>query len=345
MADTAIIGWDIGGAHLKAARLDSAGRVEGAIQVPCPLWQGLAQLDTAIHAAHSLVGDAPVHAVTMTGEMVDLFPNRAEGIRRLVAAVQDRFGRVSILFYAGAEGFVEGAAAASAHLASANWRATAELVASRIQTAILVDIGSTTTDLVPVDDGRVAARAQDDAGRLVTGELLYTGVVRTPLMAVARRVPFEGEWIPLMAEHFATMADVHRLTGRLPDGADQHRAADGGEKTAEASARRLARMVGRDLESASLASWRQLAEWFARTQARQIEDACDRVLSRTGLSAAAPIVSAGTGRFLLPEIAATRGRRCLEFSSLFPAGDAPAERISDCAPAVAVAALAWAQSR
>jgi probable H4MPT-linked C1 transfer pathway protein len=148
-----------------------------------------------------------------------------------------------------------------------------------------------------------------------------------------------------MAEYFATMADVYRLTGQLPAGADQHPAADGGEKTPEASARRLARMLGRDLESAPLLAWRQLAEWFARVHVRQIEDACDRVLSRSGLSAEAAIVSAGTGRFLLPELAAARRRPCLEFSAFFPGSLAPPERISDCAPAVAVAALAQGQLR
>ena len=347
MTDKAVIGWDLGGAHLKAARLGGTGGVEQVVQVPCPLWQGLEHLDAAIATTRALVGDAPVHAVTMTGEMVDLFPSRVEGVRRLVDTVRERIGGAAILFYAGPEGFLEGTAAAAAggHLASANWRATAEFVASRIDAAIVIDIGSTTTDLVPVQAGRVLTRAGDDAGRLVAGELVYTGVVRTPLMAVTPRVPFEGEWVPLMAECFATIADVYRLTGQLPAGADQHPAADGGEKTPEASARRLARMLGRDLESAPLPAWRQLAEWFARVHVRQIEDACDRVLSRSGLSAEASIVSAGAGRFLLPEIAVARRRHCLEFSTLFPGSVAPPERISDCAPAVAVAALARGQLR
>ena len=342
MTDEPIIGWDVGGAHLKAARVNPAGEVERVVQVPCPLWQGLAHFDTAVDTARLTVGDAALHALTMTGEMVDLFPNREEGVRQLIAAVRRRFGDVSVRFYAGTEGFLADPAAAASgeSLASANWRATADLIAACMETALLVDIGSTTTDLVVVSAGRVVARGRDDTTRLVAGELLYTGAVRTPLMAVASRVPFAGEWVPLMAEHFATTADVYRLTGQLPEGADQHPAADGGEKTPAASARRLARMLGRDVESAAPQGWRQLAEWFARTQARQIEDACDRVWSRADVPADAPIVSAGVGRFLLPEIAAARHRRCLEFADLFPGSPASRERISDCAPAVAVAALA-----
>jgi probable H4MPT-linked C1 transfer pathway protein len=340
--DKSIIGWDVGGAHLKAARLGPAGEVERVVQVPCPLWQGLVPLDAAVETARLAVGDAPVHALTMTGEMVDFFPDREEGVRQLIAALQRHLGSGALQFYAGAGGFVAGPAAAAAarSLASANWRATADVVAAARGTALLVDIGSTTTDLVVVSAGQVMARGQDDAARLLAGELLYTGVVRTPLMAVAPRAPFEGEWVPLMAEYFATTADVYRLSGQLPEGADQHPAADGGEKTPAASARRLARMLGRDVESAPFQGWRQLAEWFARAQVRQIEDAFDRVVSRPVVPADAPIVSAGVGRFLMPDVATARGRECHEFADLFPGSPAARAGISDCAPAVAVAALA-----
>jgi probable H4MPT-linked C1 transfer pathway protein len=112
-----------------------------------------------------------------------------------------RFGDRGLRFYAGARGLVPAEAAESEglRLASANWLAGAELVAASLPEALFVDIGSTTTDLTPVRGGRVRARAQDDAGRLVSGELVYTGVVRTPVMALARVAPFAGHSVPLMA--------------------------------------------------------------------------------------------------------------------------------------------------
>jgi len=343
----AVIGWDIGGAHLKAARLDAAGRVERVVQLPCALWRGLAELDAALDSAVPVIGRAPLHAVTMTGEMVDLFPTRRAGVACLVGEMRRRFGEAQLRFYAGPGGFLEAdeAVAAAERVASVNWMASAELVAARVPDALLADIGSTTTDLVVVREGRVRPAGRNDASRLVTGELVYTGVARTPVMAMATEVPFEGETVPLMAEHFATAADVHRLTGRLPPGADVHPAADGGEKTETASARRLARMIGRDAESAPVEAWRSLARWLAARQLRLIERAARGLLLREPIGAEAPVVCAGVGRFLAADLAAALGRRSVDFATLLPeSGGAEAVRVSDCAPAVAVAWLARAGS-
>jgi len=341
-----VIGWDLGGAHLKAARLGHSGRIEAVVQRPCPLWQGMTHLMTALQQAVDVTGDAALHAVTMTGEMVDLFKNRSEGVAALVTAMGEQFSGSELRFYAGRDGFVDAATATRvpARVASANWMASAALVADRIGEGLLVDIGSTTTDLVPVSGGAVAAAGRDDATRLLAGELVYTGVVRTPLMAVAERVPFEGHSVPLIAEYFATTADIHRLLEALPEGADQHPAADGGPKTVEGSARRLARMIGRDMESAPLSAWRELASWLATAQRRRIDEGCDLVIARSGLSGGAPLVAAGVGRFLVPALATARGRQVVDFGGLIPAEPAMQRLIADCAPAAAVAWLAARES-
>jgi probable H4MPT-linked C1 transfer pathway protein len=342
VAEGSVIGWDFGGAHLKAARIGDSGTAEAVLQLACPLWQGLPQLHAALEEAGRVLGDAPIHAVTMTGEMVDLFADRRQGVRRLIATLRERLPTSTLRVYAGPSGFLDADRAADSErqIASANWFASAMLAAAQAGTALLIDVGSTTVDLVPVVGGRVLARGRDDADRLATGELLYTGVVRTPVMALAAAAPFAGEWVPLMAEHFATTSDIYRLTGDLPEGADLHPTADGGEKTESASARRLARMVGRDLNSAPHSAWKRLASWLARAQSRRIEDACDRIFSRGELPEGAPIVGAGVGRFLLPSLAARSGRPYREFSDLLPVPATLAGRVSDCAPAVAVAWLA-----
>lgn len=338
MSGEAIIGWDVGGAHLKAARLGPNGVVEAVVQVPCPLWQGLEHLYRAVADARSRVGEAPRHAVTMTGEMVDLFASRAEGVTRLARAMEEQLPGASVRFFGAESGFVDAAAAARipSHIGSANWLASAAVVAATQGTALFVDVGSTTADLVPVREGEVGARGRDDAERLITGELVYTGVVRTPVMALAERVPFAGHWVPLIPEYFATASDVHRLTGDLPDGADQHPSADGGAKTVEASARRLARMIGRDWESADLAAWRSLARWLAEAQLRRVADAADTLLSLGILPEGAPLVGAGVGRFLVSRLAASRGVGYLTFAQLIGVSPPLAEAVSDCAPAVAV---------
>lgn len=345
MHENAVIGWDVGGAHLKAARLDPTGRVTQAVQLPCPLWQGLEHLHAAMEELRRQLGSAPLHAVTMTGEMVDLFSDRAEGVSRLVDAIEARLEGGVIRYYAGTHGFLDATAAkhAPASVASANWLASAAFVAARLTTALFIDIGSTTTDIIAIRDGRVVAKGEDDASRLVSGELVYTGVARTPLMALSDRVSFGGESVPLMAEYFATAADVYRLLGSLPDDADQHPAADGGEKTLEASAKRMARMIGRDAGSAPLAEWRRLAAAFAEIQLQRIAGGCAQVSARASLDTGAPIVAAGVGRFLVEQLSSRIGRSVLDFAALLPCEPPSASRAADCAPAVAVAWLALPQ--
>ncbi|HET9699923.1 MAG TPA: hydantoinase/oxoprolinase family protein [Burkholderiales bacterium] len=331
------IGWDLGGAHLKAA-LAEGGTLMQVLQLPCPLWQGLDRLDAAIGAARSILGSATRHAVTMTGEMTDLFPNRAAGVAALVEALEQRLAGAPIRYYGGAAGWLDAAGAGRnpRAVASANWHASAAWTARRIKEGLLLDIGSTTTDVVPFRGGEVRSRGTDDASRLVTGELLYTGVVRTPVMALAEIVPFRGDQVPLMAEHFATSADVHRLCGTLPERCDQQPAADGGAKTPEASARRLARMIGRDLEDAAMEEWRELARWLGERQAQRVADACATVLVREGIAPEAPLVCAGAGRFLAPGIARRLGRPHLDFAVLAGGN----EWAAVCAPAAALALLA-----
>ena len=337
------LGWDLGGAHLKAVQLDGAGRVMAVVQVPCPLWQGLGHLESAIDAVlGQLPQRAVCHAVTMTGELADLFEDRAQGVASLVGCIARRFAGETIRIYAGAAGMLDPAAALAAapHVASANWMASAGLAATRFPQGLLVDIGSTTTDLVPFRDGRVSAQGYLDHERLALGELVYSGVVRTPAMALARRVPWCGSWVPLMAEHFATTADLYRLTGELPDHADLMPSADGRAKTPAASAGRVARMLGLDGSTADLCAWRRVAEVLAEAQLRTLADAAACIFSRGGLAADAPILGAGVGRFLAKRLAARLGRAYLGFESLFEGMPAQAPDVADCAPAAAVARLA-----
>jgi probable H4MPT-linked C1 transfer pathway protein len=214
------------------------------------------------------------------------------------------------------------------------------LVARSRGTALFIDMGSTTTDIVPVRDGALSARGYTDAERLAVGELVYTGLVRSFLMTMAERVPFAGTWTPLIKENFATMADVHRILGTLPPDADQMATADGRAKTVEASHARVARMVGRDAHDADPAAWTALAQWFCEVQVRAIIDGAMLVASATSLPAGAPIVGAGIGSELAREVARRLGRSFVPFEELLQAEPRARTRASHCAPAAALALLA-----
>lgn len=331
-----IVGWDVGGAHLKAARLDGAGRLISARIAPCALWRGLDQLDAAFDA---LDEPSARSAVTMTGELVDLFPDRASGVSALVERLVERLGPETA-FYAGSAGFLNAGQAKSEwrSVASANWRATAEALATESD-GLLLDVGSTTTDLVPFAGGRLDNRGATDADRMAAHELVYLGVARTPVMAIAPQAPFRGAWIAPMAEHFATSADVFRLTGDLPEGADLHPTADGADTSLPSSARRLLRMVGADLGPDGDREARALARWLAEAVLRRLADAAALVLSREGAPRIPTVYGAGVGRFLAAGVARRLGLMYRDVGGLWADDPALASTAADCAPAVAVARL------
>lgn len=339
-------GWDIGGAHLKVARLERSGEVSAVRQIACPLWQGLERLPQAVAALDFAIrGAHTVHAITMTAELCDIFSDRADGVRRILQRFLPLLGAgADVHIYGGSAGWLdaESAGAAAAAVASANWLALATYVAEFVPDALLLDVGSTTTDVILICDGAVACRGHDDATRLACGELVYSGVVRTPVMAVASRAPYDGVWQALAAEHFATMADVYRVLGLLDERHDLLPAADGGAKDAAGSARRLARMLGRDYHPHAHPALQLVARYFADRQRATLADAIALQLSRGAAAAGRrPLIGAGAGNFIAADLA--RGAE-LDFRSFAVLVDADPERAVDialAAPAVAVARLAW----
>ena len=339
-----IIGWDIGGAHVKAAILNSEGVVIKVMQTPCPLWKGMAQLPLALEPILAGLELAEYrHALTMTGELVDCFTSREQGVQAILEAMQAVLGAAELWIYAGRYGFLSFVAVGVCHypaIASVNWLASVELAATHCCNALFVDIGSTTTDILLIAEQSPQVLAYTDYERLVSGELLYTGVVRTSLMAVAQQAEFNGRQMGLMAEHFATMADVYRLTGDLHPAHDQAETADGADKTEVASARRLSRLTGYDFSVDDWPLWLQFAEYLKQRQKQMIADACLRQLQRLSDWQGLTLIGAGVGRFLLREIALEHGWAYRDFTEFFAVADAgDGLEAADCAPAVAVACL------
>ena len=335
-----VIGWDLGGANVKVACVDD-GFVTQAAQIPCPLIADRGKFDAAVAAALPLIPSLALHAVTMTGELSDVFGDRQEGVAYLVDLMQKVAAGQMLGIYAGDAGFLssEDAKRRVTEVASANWHATAAVTARLHADALLVDIGTTTTDLIPIKSGAVASRGFTDAERLTEGEFVYTGVVRTPVMAIAQTAPFSGRVQRIAAERFATMADVLRLTGELPDDADPYPSADQRGKSEAESAARLARMLGRDASEADLADWVALARHLAGCQLTLIEEAARAVSAREALPAEAPVVGAGCGHFMARQLAKRLGRTYVNFAEIINAAPEAREMAARCAPAVSVALL------
>lgn len=333
-------GLDVGGAHLKVALVEKQQAI-AVEQIACPLWLGIEHLERALAKARTYLARADTIAVTMTGELSDLFTDRREGVATLVGQLIEHLGPET-RFWMASHGFGDARAAVLnyADVASTNFLATAACIARRHPEALLIDMGSTTTDIVPILQGKPAATGLTDAHRLVTQELIYTGLTRTAVMAVATRGEFKGQRQGLCREYFATMADVHRILGALPAGVDQMSTADGRGKSVPESVARLARMFGRDAADGTAADWRTAAAPIADTQLQSIEEGCRVVLARMSVASEVPFVLAGIGAEVVAGLAKRLGHPALRFGDLTNASPAVATAATHCAPAVAVALLA-----
>lgn len=342
---TITAGLDVGGAHLKLALVED-GRPVDVRQIACPLWLGLDKLDAALAEAAPLLAKSHRFAVTMTGELSDLFQDRETGVRTLVALLSSKLGD-NVRFWMGQRRDFGDADEAVRHhrdVGSTNFLATAVLIARHMPDALLIDFGSTTADIIPILASAPQPRGLADAERQVTGELVYTGFTRTAAMGVATRAPFKGQWVSLAREYLATMADVRRVLGNerhLAD-FDLHATADGKGKSERESITRLARMLGRDGDAGTLAEWRVAAAFIREEQLRSIQDGALQVLSHASLPADAPVVVAGIGASDAAVVAQRLGRASVAFGDLTKAGEACRVWATACAPAVAVALLASA---
>ena len=157
----------------------------------------------------------------MTGELADCFATKTEGVEFIIAALQKAAdGRHTRLYLTNGALVAPAIALRTPLLAAAsNWHALARFAGSLTDggPALLIDIGTTTCDLIPIVDGRPAAVGQTDTDRLQSGELVYTGVERSPLCAVVGRAPYRGAMCPLAQEFFATTWDVYLTLGALPE--------------------------------------------------------------------------------------------------------------------------------
>jgi probable H4MPT-linked C1 transfer pathway protein len=336
-----ITGWDIGGAHLKVARCDHQGTLIQVAEFSCPLWQGIHYLEQAIQSVLEQFNNKDdLTAVTMTGELVDIFPDRQTGVTQILDCFTQFVSEQNCSVYAGDKGWLSAKEAKQQweNVASRNWQASASFVASKINNGLFIDIGSTTTDIIPIHQSKAVPSSYTDNRRQTSRELLYTGTIRTPLIALTNIAPFNGELVSLAAEVFATTGDCWVLLDQLNPNTIQDSSADSKSWSKGNCARRIARLLGLDSRDASKDQWQELALWFAQQQIHQITNAYLQVLSaHTELVNDTPIIGAGIGRFIAQQCAQQLGRPYINFSSLV---SPISNEAADHAPAVAIALLA-----
>jgi probable H4MPT-linked C1 transfer pathway protein len=292
---TLVLGLDIGGANLKAA--SSAGQ---AWLEPFELWRRSAELSQAL-ADLMRRFPLPDHiALTMTGELCDCFPTRRQGVQSILDAVDKAAGGVPVRVWGLDGGFRSLALARTDPLpcAAANWLALASFAGRFVAQgpALVIDVGSTTTDLVALFDGVPAPKARLDPERLKSKELVYTGVRRTPLCALLGETG--------AAEFFATTHDAYIVLNRLPEEPENRQTANGRPATLAEARLRLAHMLCGDCETCPEATTDRLARDVWRRQVTLVRGAVDQVVAGFQRVPSAVVV-AGSGEFLVRDALAT----------------------------------------
>lgn len=292
---------DIGGANLKACHSSGPSRTS-AFEV----WRKPKELGRAIgELAEGLPAFDRV-ALTMTAELCDCYATKAEGVIAVVDAVGQALPGLPVAVW-GIDGTfheVDEVREQPLLAAAANWLALATAAAGLVRNrkALLIDIGSTTTDLIPLSQGKVVARGRSDTERLRTGELVYAGVRRTPVCALATELPFRGQPTGLAAELFATTLDVFLMLGEIdPDPCDLS-TADGRPATIDCARDRLARMIGADRDDCSEDDAIEIARSAAVSLMSRLESCARRVCENT-IGKPEVVVVAGAGEFLARRVA------------------------------------------
>lgn len=329
-----VLAFDIGGANLKAA--NGQGYTDHRA---FPLWKQPEKLTDALAEMIAAAPPAERIAITMTGELADCYETKAEGVQSIVAAAQQAAGQKQLRVYLVDGRLVQPQEAIANPLlaAASNWHALASFAARYVDEspALLIDLGTTTCDIIPIIDGKPATLGLTDPERLAAGELVYTGVERTPLFALLDSLRLSDKAVPTVPELFATTADAYVLLGDLPE--DQHNTdtADSRPRTKRHAHARIARSICADASMMSLSEATQAAKLVGQTQQDQISRAIQQVVERLD-KPPAEIVMSGRGEFLIKKALAALPwqARGLSLSKLL------GHEVSRCATAQALAALA-----
>ncbi len=325
---------DIGGANLKVA-----DGVDYAQSYVFALWREREKLAQQIRTAIFEAPPCDHLAVTMTGELADCFESKTAGVRYILQAVSGGSdNRHTRVYLVDGRLVTPQVAATLPHLvAASNWHALARF-AGRFApqgAALLIDVGSTTCDIIPLSDGKPAATGQTDTERLQSGELVYTGIERSPIAAVTQSVPYRGQSCPIVQEVFATMQDAYVLLDEINEDLSNTNTCDHRPLSKAASRVRLGRMIAADGDEFNHRDAVAAAHSIAKAQAATLATAIAKVQARLPAPLAAVILS-GHGEFLAKSALATLPNPVPAISLTEKLG----LTISRCGPAHALAVLA-----
>ncbi|MFQ5710476.1 MAG: hydantoinase/oxoprolinase family protein [Candidatus Geothermarchaeales archaeon] len=312
-----VLGLDVGGANTKATLIRTS---EGSLRdsksevAYFPIWKrGIEELPNVLEALRTkLMGSRTPHGVgvTMTAELSDAYGTKREGVNHILDCAERVFSDTPILVLDVEANLisVEEARRRPLRVAAANWAATGWMASNLFRNCIVVDVGSTTTSIIPVVEGRIAAAGKTDLEKLLNGELVYTGALRTSVAAIVDSIPIRDGKARVSSELFALSGDVHLILGNLGEEDYTTETADGRGKTRREAMARLARVVCADIETLTEGEILAVAQHISAAQVEQIAEALNQVYDRTSLGPKGEvwIVVTGVGKDFLARRAAGR---------------------------------------
>jgi len=285
---TLLLSLDIGGANTKYVVLkQTRGETQLVTHesVYFPFWRKNKDYPNFLRgikqAIERMFGEITKVVFVTTAELADCFTTKKEGITAIVDYILEVFPDKSPTMVDVYGRFIPAERAPEVWLdvAATNWFTSAMFIAQKYPEAILVDIGSTTTDIIPIHNGKVVSRGKTDLERLAFRELVYTGFLRTNVIAILSEVTLHGKQIPVASELFATTADVYLLLGKVPPGGTTIETADGKPFTREFAKARIARILCADINQLTEMEILAIAKQIQEKQQEIIREALQQVLT------------------------------------------------------------------
>jgi probable H4MPT-linked C1 transfer pathway protein len=303
-----IAGFDIGGANtdLAIVDFDKKGEINNRATdfKYLPMWSNKNELgDILLDLINNMVNLDSIDAVgvSMTAELVDAYETKKEGVLEIAKEFKDNFNIP--LSFIGVNGVLshENLEKNPLDISAANWIATAQIAGKIDGNCIFVDSGSTTTDIIPIKNGCECAKGRSDMMRLATGELVYTGILRTNISTFVDEVYLNGNNYKIASELFAISADVYNILGKISKEKYSCDTPDGFGKSIEESRRRISRILCADLDILSSEDIDKISIEIYKKQVQQVMDGLDQVSKRENLDL---VITTGLGKDILASLAA-----------------------------------------
>lgn len=340
-----MLGLDIGGANTKAAYVQTQKGAIKEVKVVTeyfPIWKEPQKLPEVLRKLKADVFEGKLDGlgVTMTAELSDAYPTKREGVNQILGAVKEAFPDVPV-YVLNTDAQLESpeeALRAPLWVASANWAATGWLVSQYFENCVVVDVGSTSTSIITITNCKVSAQGKTDLDKLICGELVYTGSLRTNLAAIVQSVPVKGGVASVSSELFALSGDIHLILGNITSQQYTSETADGRGRTRQEALSRLGRLVCADTEMLTQKELTTIAQYIYEKQIQQVTAGLNQVYKHAKKTASTkvPVLVAGLGKDFLARKAAER----VEADVIMDLGEMLPKGVSLAVPAVGVALMA-----